>query len=172
MKTKGFSLIEILVVLAIFCFLLSLLMPALSKALKKMRAFEIKTYEKRSKPLLFVTTQDGEHMGFGLHIRSREPILYSVDEELKNKHLMLHILGFQKLREHVIQTPEAFKKPYKLSGDECELLEGCGFAEWRVWDEEKDWKRLIKQMSSAWRTGMKISFNHEDTKTLEESISS
>ena len=149
MKSKGFSLIEVLVVMAIFCFLLAILMPILSKVLKKAREYETKTYEKRSKPFLFMTTEDGEHMGFGFHIRSREPIIYTVDEELKNKHIMLHALGFQKLRDHVAQNPKAFRKPQNLTEKEIELLEACGFVEWRLWDEETDWKRLIKQMSSV-----------------------
>ena len=151
MKHKGFSLIEVLVVLAIFCFLLSILMPILTKVLKKAREYETEAYEKRSKPFLFVTTEDGEYMGFGLHIRSREPIIYTKDEELKNKHLMLYVLGFQKLRDYVTQTPKAFRKPQNMTEQECELLEECGFVEWRLWDNERDWERLIKQMSSAWQ---------------------
>jgi prepilin-type N-terminal cleavage/methylation domain-containing protein len=148
-RPTGFTLAELLIVLAIFCFLLALLMPILSKALKKAREFEDATYAKRSQPLLLVKTADGGKMGLGFHRRTREPVLYSKDEEAKNNQLMLHAFGFRDLKEHVTRNRTAFSRPDNLTEEECDLLRECGFVEWRKWDPETDWKKQIKQMSAA-----------------------
>lgn len=147
MKTKGFSLMEMLVVLAIFCFLLSILMPILSKVLKMAREYERMAHSKRSKPRLLVKTADGWIMGLGFY--RKEPILYCDDEEIKNTHMMQHALGFQKLRDYLEKNSQAFATPHKLTEKECKILKDCGFVEYRVWEGDEDWELLKNKKTSA-----------------------
>jgi prepilin-type N-terminal cleavage/methylation domain-containing protein len=58
MKAQGFTLVEMLIVLLIFCILMSMLLPILTKALRKAREYEESLHSKRSEPILMVKSKN------------------------------------------------------------------------------------------------------------------
>ena len=137
MKTKGLTLAEVLIVLAIISILFSILLPVLAKALKGAREFEERAYVSRSRPILTVKNKDGIEMGLGFHKKNGESILYCDDEEAKNNQIIQHVFGFMRLEDYVRQNRNAFVRPDALTDQECDLLRDCGFVEWNAWQSEE-----------------------------------
>lgn len=137
MKNKGFSLLELLIVLAIISILFSILMPALSRARKEAHDFEERAYGLRSYPLLVVVNEVGIEMGLGFY-KEGEPFLYHDDKKVKNSQMMQYTFGFQKLQNYVEGNNKAFGKPYDLTPEERDLLVKCGFVEYRAWVSENE----------------------------------
>jgi len=135
--TKGFSLVELLIVLAIISILFAFLLPQLNKARKKARDFEEKAYTLRSRPRLLVKNAAGIEMGLGFH-REGKPVLYYDDDNVKNAQLMQFTFGFQKLENYVKRNPKTYFNPDDLTEEETQLLEKCGFIEWEKWEVKED----------------------------------
>jgi prepilin-type N-terminal cleavage/methylation domain-containing protein len=133
-KSKGLTLVEVLIVLAIMSILFSILLPVLSKVLRRAREYDERAYVSRSQPLLTVKNTGGIEMGLGFYKSSGEPILYCDDEKAKNTQMIQHVFGFMRLEDYVKSNRNAFARPDRLTDHECDLLRGCGFVEWKAWE--------------------------------------